>query len=138
MRTAAAGVGICLGLALVSASGPAGAASYNCGARNLSVAATAICRDSQLSRADEQLARRMGSFTRRLTIGQYLGLRYWQGAWREERDRCGSDRACLASSYRTGNGLLDRLQQCLDGGFQRRLCLRNAITIEREARAAVG
>lgn len=134
MRTAArAGFGGCLGLALLYASAPAHAASYNCSARNLSVAAAAICRDVQLSRADLQTARRVDGFTRRLTIGQYLGLRYWQSTWREQRDRCGSDRACLAGSYRRLNSFLDRLQQCLDAGFQRRQCLRNTLNIEREA-----
>ena len=109
------------------------AASFDCNARRLSEAETAICRDTQLSRSDEQLARRLMGLSRRLTFGQYLGLRHWHSGWIEKRERCGGDRGCLAGSYRAQNRFSDRLQQCLDAGFQRRACLRNTLNIEREA-----
>ena len=134
MRTAArAALGACLALAPLWVAPAAHAAGFNCRARGLTPAETAICQDNQLSRTDEQQARKLNGFTRRLTFGQYLGLRVWHGDWRQQRNRCGIDRACLAVSYRTQGRFLDRLQQCLDTSLQRRHCLRNALTVEREA-----
>jgi uncharacterized protein len=108
------------------------AASFDCGARRLSEAESLICQDPQLSRSDEQVARRLLGVARRVTFGQYLGLRYWHGGWMDNRQGCGADRGCLAATYRAQNRFLDRLQQCLDAGFQRRACLRNTLNAERE------
>ena len=132
-KAATAALGACLGLAPLWAAQSAHAASFNCRARGLTPTEAAICQDSQLSRTDEQLARKLNGFTRRLTFGQYLGLRVWHGDWRQQRNRCGSDRPCLVVSYRAQGRFLDRLQQCLDTSLQRRQCLRNALNIEREA-----
>ena len=121
-----------LGLALVWAPAAGTAASFDCGARFLSQAQIAICQDAQLSRADEQTARRVASLSRRLAFGQYLGLRHWHHGWTGHRDGCRADRACLTASYRAQARFLDRLQQCLDNGLQRRACLRNTLNIDRE------
>ncbi len=132
-RTVPAGLAAFLGLALLAAPGAGLAASFDCNARGLSEAETAICRDAQLSRSDEQMARRLTGLSRRLTFGQYLGLRHWHSGWTQSRDHCGTDRGCLAGSYRAQSRFLDRLQLCLDAGFQRRGCLRNTLNLEREA-----
>jgi uncharacterized protein len=129
----AAGLAAALGLALIWPPDAGSAASFDCSARRLSDAQSAICRDGQLSRSDEQVGRRLLGLTRRLSFGQYLGLRLWHSDWVDRRDRCGADRGCLTGTYRAQNRFLDRLQQCLDGGFQRRACLRNTLNIEREA-----
>ena len=122
----------CLGLAFVSAPAAGTAASFDCGARFLSQAQIAICQDTQLSRNDEVTARRVASLSRRLAFGQYLGLRHWHHGWTAHRDGCRADRSCLTASYRTQGRFLDRLQQCLDNGLQRRACLRNTLNIDRE------
>ncbi len=121
-----------VGLALVWAPAAGTAASFDCGARFLSQAQIAICQDAQLSRNDEQTARRIASLSRRLAFGQYLGLRHWHHGWTGRRDGCRADRACLTASYRAQGRFLDRLQQCLDNGLQRRACLRNTLNIDRE------
>jgi uncharacterized protein len=134
MRTALPAIfAVCLALALVWAPAAGTAASFDCAGRFLSQAQVAICQDAQLSRADEQTARRVASLSRRLAFGQYLGLRYWHHGWAEHRDGCRADRGCLAASYRAQGRFLDRLQQCLDNGLQRRACLRNTLNIDREA-----
>jgi uncharacterized protein len=122
-----------VGLALTAGPEPSLAASFDCGARFLSPARIAICRDAQLSRTDEQVARRMSSLARRLAFGQYLGLRHWHSGWAEQRDGCQLDRPCLVATYRAQARFLDRLQQCLDNGLQRRACLRNTLNVDREA-----
>jgi uncharacterized protein len=133
LKALPAGFAAVLGLGL--AWGPAAglAASFDCNARSLSQAQTAICQDTQLSRSDEQTARRLTSLSRRLAFGQYLGLRHWHHGWTRHRDRCQADRGCLVASYRAQGRFLDRLQQCLDSSPQRRACLRNTLNIEREA-----
>jgi len=108
------------------------AASFDCNSRWLSRTEIAICDDAQLSRMDDQLARRLGSFARRLSFGQYLGLRHWHAASARQRNLCGTDRTCIAASYRAQARFLDRLQNCVDGGFSRRACLRDLLTGERE------
>jgi uncharacterized protein len=121
-----------VGLTLVCAPVPGMAASFDCGARFLTPARIVVCRDAQLSRTDEQVARRVASLARRLAFGQYLGLRYWHSSSTEKRDGCQADRACLVASYRSQARFLDRLQQCLDNGLQRRACLRNTLNLDRE------
>jgi len=103
------------------------AASFDCNVRGLSVSEIAICRDPQLSRADEQMARRVDGFARRLNYGQYLGLRFWQSSQLRARERCAADVACLSTAYRTQMRFLDRLQQCLETSLQRRACLRSTL-----------
>jgi len=117
---------------LVWAPVPAAAASFNCKARALSASEQTICRDPQLSRADEQTIRRVDGFARRLNFGQYLGLRHWHSEQLRERDRCGVDITCLGTSYRTQMRFLDRLQQCLDSSQRRRACLRATIGNDRD------
>jgi uncharacterized protein len=120
-----------LGLAMLST--PAAlAASFDCNSRWLSRTEKAICDDPQLSRMDNQLARRLGGFARRLSFGQYLGLRHWHAVATRERHRCGSDRACIAGTYRAQARFLDRLQACVETSFARRACLRDLLTGERE------
>ena len=122
-----------LGLALACLLGSGPAAALDCGSRWLGETELAICRDAQLSRTEDQVARRVGGLARRLAFGQYMGLRHWHALWGEERGRCGLDRTCLAVSYRTQLRFLDRLQQCLDTSQQRRTCFRTTISVEREA-----
>jgi uncharacterized protein len=124
-----AGLALLLGLSLVGAP----AASLDCTARTLRQAQVAICQDAQLARSDDQTERRLTGLSRRLTFGQYLGLRYWHSGWKERREECRADRPCLAASYRAQGRFLDRLQQCIDTSPQRRACLRNTLNVEREA-----
>ena len=82
------GFAVCLGLALAWVLGAAPAAAVDCNARWLGETEAAICQDAQLSRTDEQTARRVASLARRLAFGQYLGLRHWHTRWAEHRDGC--------------------------------------------------
>jgi uncharacterized protein len=125
--------GIGLVAVLIWAAPAAVAGSIDCSARGLSRAEGAVCADPQLSRTDEQLARRADGVARRMNYGQYLGLRHWQAASASQRDLCGADRVCITAQYRAEKRLLDRLQECLETRFVRRSCLRNAISGDREA-----
>ena len=131
-RTLTAGLAGLAALALVSAPSWVSAASLDCRAPRLEQAEKAICGDGQLSRIDEQLARRVAGFTRRVTFGQYLGLRFWHFRWREARNICQDDRPCLAATYRVQSRLLDGLDLCLDNSARRRACLQSTLG-EREA-----
>jgi uncharacterized protein len=111
---------------------PASAASFDCKVRGLSPAEALICEDPQLSRTDEQVARRADAVARRMNYGQYLGLRHWQAASARQRNLCGPDRTCIGAHYRAQQRLLDRVQQCLDTRFARRSCLRNALGGDQE------
>jgi uncharacterized protein len=126
------------GAAVLYAATPGVAASFDCGVRGLSLSEIAICRDPQLSRADEQMARRLDGFAQRLNFGQYLGLRFWQSSQVRLRQRCGADIACLTGSYRLQMRFLDRLQQCLDTSAQRRACLRGTLRAARDAQSHGG
>ena len=77
---------------------PAGAASFPCNIPFLKPAELAICQDTQLSRLDDDTARKARSLQSRLSYGQYLGLRYWQSRNAEAREQCGSDRQCLLAA----------------------------------------
>ncbi len=127
------GFAVCLGLALACVQGAEPAAALDCATRWLGETETAICQDATLSRTEDQVARRIGGLSRRLSYGQYLGLRHWHALWGEERGRCSLDRSCLTTSYRAQLRFLDRLQQCLDTSQQRRACFRNTLNVEREA-----
>jgi uncharacterized protein len=118
--------GLAVAAALLQAPAAA-AASFDCSVRGLSASETTICRDPQLSRTDEQMARRLAGFVNRLNYGQYVGLRLWQSAQTRSRHSCGADAACIAASYRTQMRFLDRLQLCLEISAQRRACLRNTL-----------
>jgi uncharacterized protein len=109
------------------------AASFDCNSRWLSQTEKAICDDKQLSRIDDQLARRLSGFARRLNFGQYLGLRHWHAASARRRDLCRADRACILASYRAQARFLDRLQRCVEASAWRRACLRDLLG-ERETR----
>jgi uncharacterized protein len=109
------------------------AASFDCGVRGLSLTEITICRDPQLSRADEQAAHRLDGFARRLNYGQYLGLRFWQSSRQRARERCGADIACINAAYRAQMRFLDRFEQCLQNSGQRRTCLRITLNVERDA-----
>ena len=123
--------GVVLTLACLLGAVPA--AALDCRARWLAETELTICQDANLSRAEEQVVRRIGGLSRRLSYGQYLGLRHWHSLWGEERGRCSLDRTCLTTAYRAQLRFLDRLQQCLDTTQQRRVCFRNTINVEREA-----
>lgn len=109
------------------------AASFNCSVRGLSPAEMAICGNPQLSRVDEQMARRVDGFAHRLNYGQYLGLRFWQSSQVRSRERCGADIVCLGTAYRAQMRFLDRLQQCLETSAQRRACLRTTLSAGHDA-----
>jgi hypothetical protein len=111
----------------------ASAASFNCSTRDLSRAQVTICEDPQLSRLDDQVARKADTVARRMNYGQYLGLRYWQTQSAQQRDQCGADRACISAHYRAEARLLERLQQCLETRFARRACLHDTLSGDREA-----
>jgi uncharacterized protein len=132
-RAISAGVAALLNLILLGGAATGVAASVDCNARSLSPAEAAICRDPQLVRSDMQTERRLIGLARRMGYGQYLGMRHWHHGWAQHRDGCLADRTCLVASYRAQNRFLDRLQQCLDNGLQRRGCLRNTLNVEREA-----
>ena len=131
--TLALSLALSLALTLLWVPGMLPAASLDCNTRRLGETEAAICQDSQLSRAEDQISSRLGGFARRLSFGQYLGVRHWHAGWAQERSRCGAERGCLAASYRAQIRFLDRLQQCLDTNSQRRACLRNTLNVEREA-----
>jgi uncharacterized protein len=109
------------------------AAGLDCNGRRLRPAEAAICQDAQLARTEDRIERRIRGLARRLSFGQYLGIRHWQADWAVQRGQCGGERTCLAGSSRAQLRFLDRLQQCLDTSSVRRACLRNAINVEREA-----
>jgi uncharacterized protein len=111
----------------------ASGASFDCAARSLSPAEMTICDDPQLSRMEEQLARRVNGLAARLNFGQYLGLRHWQAAWRGERIDCGADRDCIAASLRLQGRFLDRFQRCISASLARRVCLRDMLAGEQES-----
>src|SRR6266545_6460227 len=112
------GFSVCLGLALAWGLGAGPALAVDCNARWLGETEAAICQDAQLSRTEDQVARRVTTLARRLGFGQYLGLRHWHALWGEERSRCSLERGCLTVSYRAQIRFLDRLQQCLDTSQQ--------------------
>jgi uncharacterized protein len=132
-RAVLARLAACLALTLLWVAGIRPAAALDCSSRRLGETEAAICQDVQLSRAEDQISGRLGGFVRRLSFGQYLGVRHWHADRAQERTRCGADRTCLGASYRAQIRFLDRLQQCLDTSAQRRACLRNTLNIEREA-----
>ena len=121
-----------LATALIWAAPEALAASFDCKARGLSRAEGMICADTQLSRTDEQLARQADAVARRMSYGQYLGLRHWQATSAGQRNLCGADRVCINAHFRAQKNLLDRLQECLDTRFARRSCLRNSLSGDQE------
>lgn len=127
------GMGAALGAALVWVL-PASAQGADCYSRRRTPTLAAICNDTQLSRSDQQVVRRVATLSRQMTFGQYLGLRYWRDASDEDRgSRCGADRTCIAASYRAQMRFLDRLQFCLDTSPRRRACLRDTLNLDREA-----
>ena len=132
-QRAQTGFAVCLGLAFAWVLGAGPAAAVDCNARWLGETEAAICQDAQLSRTEDQVVRRVTSLARRLSFGQYLGLRHWHVLWGEERSRCSLERTCLTVSYRAQIRFLDRLQQCLDTSQLRRGCFRNTLNVEREA-----
>jgi uncharacterized protein len=113
--------------------GAAPAAGLDCNSHRLRPGEAAICHDTQLARAEDRIDRRIRGLGRRLSFGQYLGIRHWQADWAEQRGHCGPDRTCLAGTYKAQLRFLDRLQQCLDTSSVRRACLRNTLNVEREA-----
>lgn len=124
-----------IGLALLGVAAlwtpAATAASFDCTSRWLNRTEMTICDDPQLSRADDQLARRLRGFAQRLNFGQYLGLRYWHAAAARQRGLCRADRACILATYRSQARFLDQLQSCVDVSLSRRACLRDLLSGER-------
>ena len=121
-----------LGLAVLDVPAASGA-SFDCNARWLSRAELTICSDPQLSRLDDQTARRLDSFAPRLNLGQYLGLRHWQATWRKQRNDCATDRDCITASFRAQTRFLERFQRCLGASLSRRACLRDMLAGEQES-----
>ncbi len=129
-RLAAAAIAV--GLAALAAQ-DAGAASFDCNAREISEARLLICGDIELSRTDDRVARRLRGLEKRQGLGLYLSLRYWNARANDARDGCMRDRACILAVYRAQSVALDRLQACLESGARRRSCLRAALTNEETA-----
>lgn len=127
-----ASAAIAVGLATLAAPA-AGAASFDCNAREISEARLLICGDIELSRTDDRVARRLRGLEKRQGLGLYLSLRYWNARANDARDECLRDRACILAVYRAQSLALDRLQACLDSGARRRSCLRAALTNEETA-----
>lgn len=125
------GCGLAVFGCLVLAAPAAHAASFDCSSRRLTAAQVTICADPELSQADDRLARRVRGVQKRLGLGFYLGVRYWQHRSSEERDACASGRACILAAYRTQNRTLDRLIGCLENSIRKRTCLR--VTLSGEA-----
>ena len=121
-------LGVATALGLMASLGPAGAASFPCHTPFLKPAELAICQDTQLSKLDDDTARKVRYLLPRLGYGQYLGLRFWQSRNADAREQCGPDRGCLLAHYQFQNAFLDRLRQCLDGGTQRRTCWRTTLS----------
>ena len=109
-------------IGLIGAITPATAVSVRCGGPLSSPAEQIICQDAQLLKQDEEMERKMRLLLPRLSYGQYLGLRYWESRGAEERDQCGTDRACIGAQYRAQQRFLDTLRQCLDHGGRKRMC----------------
>jgi uncharacterized protein len=109
------------------------AGGVDCRARGLTLTEATICQDQQLARLDAQVARRFDGFARRMSFGQYLGLRHWQAESTRQREVCADDRSCIAAHYRGQARFLDRLQQCLDSTLSKRTCLRGTMRSDREA-----
>lgn len=126
----AAGGALVLAAALLGLEGPALGASFDCTATGLSAAEQMICSDPQLSSADDAIARRVAGVAKRVGLGQYLGLRYWQYRVADERIGCGNDRACISATYRAQGRTIDRLQQCLESNSRRRICMRTTLSGE--------
>ena len=133
MRATAKAVFALLGLAAVWPASIVTAAPLDCRSRALTLTEATICQDSQLLRTDAQIDRRFTGFARRLSFGQYLGLRQWQAQSTRQRESCGGDRVCITAHYRGQARFLDRLQQCLDNTLSRRNCLRGTMRNDQEA-----
>jgi uncharacterized protein len=120
-------------LGLISLGAPAAlAGGLDCTSRWLDPTQLAICDSPQLSRLEEQLARRLENFATRLNFGQYLGLRHWHAMSARQRATCAADRGCIAASYRAQGRFLDRFQKCINSSLARRACLRDLLVGERE------
>lgn len=122
-RRSACGGLVLFATALLHAS-LAQAAGFDCNARDLSETRLMICGDLELSRVDDQMARRIRALQRRQGLGLYLSIRYWSFRAGDLRDACGRDRICVLSAYRAQGFALDRLQNCLDTNLRKRSCPR--------------
>lgn len=118
---------------LLLTAGPAAAevAAIDCRAGRITPVEKTICADALLTRLDDQLTRRLHRTARQLAFGPYVGLRLWQGDWRQQRKECSTDRTCLAAVYSEANRVLDRLQRCLGTNLRGRRCLPMSIDGER-------
>src|SRR5262249_2999057 len=117
MRAAGRSVLGLVGLALLGVPAALAAPGVDCNSRWLNRAELVICDDPQLSRTDEQLARRLDTFAQRLNFGQYLGLRHWNAMWTRQRGLCAADRDCITASYRAQTRFLDRFQRCINASL---------------------
>ncbi|MBO0764329.1 MAG: hypothetical protein J2P50_07055 [Hyphomicrobiaceae bacterium] len=131
MRAARRIVLTLLGLILLGAR-VAWAGGLDCNSRWLDRTGLIICDDPELTRLEEQLARRLDSLATRLNFGQYLGLRHWQAMWAGQRATCAADLDCITGSYRAQGRFLDRFQKCINASLARRACLRDLLDGERE------
>lgn len=102
-------------------------AAVDCRQRASGATERAICMDLELAGLDHALVRRIAGLERRLSLGQYLGLRHWDRAWSQRRTECGDDRSCLMDAYRHQMREVSRLQLCLDSATRRGTCVRRII-----------
>ena len=128
IRTRLGMIPVCLALSAAPA-----LAAVDCRAPRMAPADLAICTDAQLSRLDDLLSRRLARMARQLAYGPYIGLRVWQSDWRQQRNDCSADRACIAAVYNDANRFLDRFQRCLGTSLRGRRCLPVSVEGERAA-----
>ena len=79
-------------------SGPANAASFDCGLARTPVEVT-ICRDEVLGELDEKMAARFFNLKSRVPAQTWRQIRRQQKSWLRARNRCGYDDYCITGQY---------------------------------------
>ncbi|ARM88006.1 hypothetical protein RHEC894_CH01692 [Rhizobium sp. CIAT894] len=89
-----------LGLAiLISTSGPAWSASFDCDGQELKPDEKTICDNRALNDADVKMATTFELLSGLLAMGSRGTLQDEQTAWLKKRQACGADAACLQGAY---------------------------------------
>jgi uncharacterized protein len=89
------------------------APSFSCSAASLPAEVT-ICGDAELAGLDDQLASQFSGLLAARPAAAAAAIRAEQARWMQRRDACGSNKECIADSYR---GRLQQLTQLsVDGG----------------------
>ena len=132
LALAGAALGASLGASLAIPAAWAG--GIDCTLPWLTPTELAVCHDRRLLSMDTRLARRLKGYARQLSFGQYLGLRHWHATHARARKGCGTDRRCIAASYRAQTRFLDRLSRCISSSLVRRTCLINLLERENARR----